>query len=139
MCVGHGHRVDVGHGLLEPGPIHQCGSVAQIGKRRHSAARAAQNLCFGGHQGLTQLRQRHAAEKSPQKQASRLQGAPDLDQRADDIVSPVQTQGRDDQVNAAVREGQPLFVSHQSQAWASLEHRRRQVYFDQGVDLTRRF
>ena len=117
----------VGHRQREPGALQQRGAIAQIGKRRYARRGTAGLLRLRLGQGTAQLRQRAQRRQAGQQQPVRPQRAAQLDQRAGQVVHPVQRQAGDDQVEAGRRERQELLVRRHRRRAVACRHARRQV------------
>ena len=65
---------------------------------------------------------RETAQQGPDEQAVGLERLADLDQGADQIVGPVQGQGRDDKVQAFGGEGQAFLIGLNAQATPQSQH-----------------
>ena len=111
----------------EPGALQQRGAVAQIGERRHPRRGAAGQCRLGLGQRLAQFRQRAERRQARQQQPVRTQREAQLDQRARQVVDPVQRQARHHQIEAARRERQELLVRRHRRPAVQRRHRRRQV------------
>ena len=93
--------------------LQQAGRVAQIGERRDTRAEAAFDLALGRAQRLAQLPQRGAAQHRAEEEAVWLQDAADLDQRAGQVVHPMQVHRAQHEIEAGGGERQRFFVGDQ--------------------------
>ena len=109
-------RVGDRHG--EACPLQQRAIVAEIGEGGDMRARAAGLLSLRREQGLTQLMQGTAAERGAEEEPVRRQRPPDLDQRAGQVVDPMQRQPRDDEIEGCVSERQQILVASDRRARA---------------------
>ena len=98
--VAHRQRLDIGDRQRKAGALQQGAGVADIGERRDARAGAAIELGLGGDQAFAQLGKRAAAGHGAEKQPVGPQRAPDLDQRARNVVGLVQRQQRHGEVEA---------------------------------------
>jgi hypothetical protein len=89
-----GDGVAVGDRQGEACALHQARHVAQARQRREARRKAAREFGFGIGQHTAQLGQRARPEQRADKQAVRLQDAPDAGERARKVVDPVQAQRR---------------------------------------------
>ena len=112
--IVHRQRVAIGHRQREAGALKQPRGVENVGERRNPRRGAAGHLGLRGDQAGAQLRQRRPAEERAEEHAVGLQGPADLDERAGQVVDPVQRQWRDDQVDGPVLERQALLVDHRA-------------------------
>ncbi len=115
MQVGIRHldAVAVHHRLLETRALEQAPQIAQIGEGRDARARAAFDFELGLHQRLSQLGQGLAAEQRREQQPAGLQGLAQLNERARQIVGPMQHQIAQHQVEGLGREGQRFGLAGQ--------------------------
>jgi hypothetical protein len=135
VAVAHRDPVEVGDGQGETGALEQARRVPAVGEGRHPQARAAADVGLRLEERLAQFGQGGPAQDGAHEQPVRLERATDLDKRARKVVGPVQGQERDDQVEAARRKGQPLFIHHQPFARATGQHGQRQVGLEQRAQL----
>ena len=103
-------RLAVGHRHGEPGALQQASGIAQVRERRDARAEPALDLALGGGKSLAQLPERAAAQHAGEEEPVRLQDAPDLDQRARQIVHPVQAHRAQHEIEGAGRKRQSFLV-----------------------------
>ncbi len=135
MGVAHGHPVDVRDRQGEAGPLQQGRPVIGVGEGRHARTHPGRHFRFRLQQGLAQFGQGRAAQDRADEQTIRLQRPPRLDQGSDQVIGPVQRQGRHHQVQRGVGQRQGFLVQHQARAGAARQHGLRQVRLDQQADL----
>ena len=103
-------RLAVGHRQGKARPLQQARRVAQVGEGRDAGAQSAIDLALGRRQRPTKLPEGGAAQQGAEEQSVGFQDARDLDQRARQVVHPVEVHGAQHQVEAAGRKGQELLV-----------------------------
>ena len=101
----------VDHRQREAGALEEGADGADVGEGRDPRRGAAGHLRFGLGEGLAQFVQRLAADERGEEEAVRPQRAANLDERARQVVRPLQGEQRDDEVEACRREGQRLRVA----------------------------
>ena len=102
-------RLDVDHRQSESGPGQQVAGGADVDLGMDSSRRRTRHRVRGEHRPL-QPRQAAGAGEGAEEQAVRPQRPSDQKQRARQIVDGVERARRDDQVEGAVGEGQPVLV-----------------------------
>jgi hypothetical protein len=123
--VTNDEPVGVGDGKRQTRALQQCAEIAQIGKRRHARRDAAFDFAFRRGEGLPQLVERLAAEEGGEKQPVGFEHAAYLDERTRQVVDQLQRQGRNDEIERAVREWQRLLVGDDQRAGAPRANTRR--------------
>ena len=136
--IDHGEEVGVGHGQREAGALEQAAIVAHIGERRDAGAGAPLRLGLGLDQRPAQLLKRAPAEGRAHEQPVGVQRAPDLDQRAGEIVDAVERQPRDHEAEAGVPERQQILVADDGGPRAECGERRRALGIDHRPDRRQR-
>ena len=90
LGIAHGDDIAVGRRKCEASALQQVRQILQADERSDAQAGAAGYLGFRRDQRQAQFVQRVAAEQRGEQQAIRAQAAAQLDQRAGQVVDPVQ-------------------------------------------------
>ncbi len=124
--VRDGQQVAIDDGQGEPGPLQQAARIAHLHEGGDARADAALDLQFRVGEAGTQFLQRARPRNDGEKQPVRLQGTAQLDERAGEVVHPMQIEGAEDGVEGALAKGQPFLIRDEPQA-GGRQHGRRGV------------
>jgi hypothetical protein len=122
--------LDIRHRQHEPRPLQQMRAIAQLRERRDPRRRPARDLRLRLGQCRTQFRQRPQSRQTGQQHPLGPQRLAQLQQRARQVVDPVQRQAGHDQIEAARPKRQALLVRHHAQPAVPRRHPRRQIATD---------
>ena len=130
--VGDRDSVAVDHRQREAGPLQQGAQRLNVGEGRDMRAGAAflAGLCL--QERLAELEQSVAAQHRREQQAVGLEGAPDLNQDARQIVHPMQAERADDEIERGCADRQPFLVGDEAErACGARHHARRKIGLDE--------
>ena len=136
--IAHGEPVDVGDRQREARALQQGAGVAQIGERRDARRDAVLDLGLGRGEGLAQLDQGVAADERGEEQPVRLERAPDLHQRARQIVDELQRERGDHEIERGVAERQRFLVGGNRQSGTHGTRAGERIGGDDRADLAAR-
>ena len=126
-AIGQRHLLGVGDGQGEAGALQQAGRVAQFREGRDAGGKgrraAPSRPRPAPPAGAAACRDRGATRGTTRP----APGAADLDQRAGQVVDPMERQARHHQVEAFGREGQEFLVRRHGQPAGARRHPRREV------------
>ncbi len=100
VVVAHHERIDIGDRQRKTRALQQAADIAEIGERRDARRDPAFAFGLRRGEGLTQLRQRVAADHRRQQQAIGPECAADLREHAGQIVDKLQRQRGDHEIEA---------------------------------------